>query len=172
MPLDEARSFLKVASELTVNRLMSLKKKLDVISEAFDGKAVQVDSTKDALAEHVQIAISEATKDLSEADAAKFVSIAEELVVESIWRFWMQNSKQFLKASLVQEEEKSSSSKSRVDWESVDCIGRSYKRHGWYRSWAFSKLLQKNWLWNHLKTSKQSEDNFWKLQFIEENLKK
>lgn len=86
----QARAFLKVASELTVESFDEFEEKLQTVSEAFAGDvsfAPKIDESQVELSEHVKTAISESTAEMSEADAEKFVALAEDLVVESIADF-------------------------------------------------------------------------------------
>lgn len=93
---DQARNFLKIASELTVENLEDFEAKLQTVKEAFDGQvATEVsenieikDEQKDELAEQVEAALDEALKSYDNKDDAKaFFDKASELVVESFEDF-------------------------------------------------------------------------------------
>jgi hypothetical protein len=109
---EQARSFLKIASELTVESIEEFEGKLQAISEAFEGRvvvapAIDEEAVKIAeLATQVHEAIVAATKDMKESDAKRFVEQAGELTVESFEDFESQMkmvSESFLTEEQIQE---------------------------------------------------------------------
>lgn len=112
----DARAFLKIVSELTVESIEEFDDKLAAVVEAFEGHVEATPSTpkvdesaETELATQVYDAIQEATKEMTEGDAKRFVEQAGELVVESFEDFKSQMkemTESFMTEEQIQEAQK------------------------------------------------------------------